>query len=98
MRDLGDRSFEPGEDVGTGVVADGAGEHPSDVHVGQVQGVGELAFERRTAMGDGVALENPGSASTSSPALRTLIELRSSGEGFVVDTPDIWSLAFAVFR
>lgn len=59
MRDLGDRSFEPGEDVGTGVVADGAGEHPSDVHVGQVQGVGELAFERRTAMGDGVALEEP---------------------------------------
>lgn len=42
--------------------------------------------------------KNPGSASTSSPALRTLIELRSSGEGFVVDTPDIWSLAFAVFR
>jgi hypothetical protein len=41
---------------------------------------------------------NPGSASTSSPALRTLIELRSSGEGFVVDTPDIWSVAFAVFR
>lgn len=50
-------------------------------------------------MGNGVALEEPRlSASTSSPALRTLIELRSSGEGFVVDTPDIWSLAFAVFR
>ena len=42
--------------------------------------------------------KNPGSAATSSPALRILIELRSSGEGFVVDTPDIWSLAFAVFR
>lgn len=42
--------------------------------------------------------KNPGSASTSSPALQTLIELRSSGAGFVVDTPDIWSLAFAVFR
>ena len=42
--------------------------------------------------------KNPGSASTSSPALRTVIELRSSGEGLVVDTHDIWSLAFAVFR
>jgi hypothetical protein len=31
--------------------------------------------------------KNPGSASTSSPALRILIELRSSGEGFVVDLP-----------
>ena len=29
--------------------------------------------------------KNPGAASTSSPALRTLIEFRSSGEGFVVD-------------
>src|SRR5680860_704767 len=33
--------------------------------------------------------KNPGSASTSSPALRILIEDRSSGEGFVVDTPRI---------
>lgn len=100
MRDLGDRSFEPGEDVGTGVVADGAGEHPSDVHVGQVQGVGELAFERRTAMGDGVALEEPRLRLDliAGPANLDRIELRSSGEGFVVDTPDIWSLAFAVFR
>ncbi len=31
--------------------------------------------------------KNPGSASTSSPALRILIEERSSGEGFVVDAP-----------
>ena len=31
--------------------------------------------------------KNPGSASTSSPALRTLIEDRSNGEGFVVDPP-----------
>ena len=42
--------------------------------------------------------KNPGSASTSSPALRTLIELRSSGEGFVVETPLIWSVAFAPAR
>ncbi len=42
-----------------GVVADGTGEHPSDVHVGQVQCAGELTLECRTAMGDGVALEEP---------------------------------------
>lgn len=42
--------------------------------------------------------KNPGEASTSSPALRILIELRSSGEGFVVDVPLIWSAAFATFR
>ena len=39
--------------------------------------------------------KNPGSASTSSPALRILIDDRSSGEGFVVETPLIWSVAFA---
>ncbi|WP_192932052.1 hypothetical protein [Mycobacterium tuberculosis] len=60
--------------------------------------MGELAFERRTAMGDGVALEEPRLRLDLIAGLRTLIELRSSGEGFVVDTPDIWSLAFAVFR
>src|SRR5664279_4037001 len=38
--------------------------------------------------------KNPGSAS-SSPALRILIDDRSSGEGFVVETPLIWSVAFA---
>ncbi len=33
--------------------------------------------------------KNPGSASTSSPALRILIEERSNGEGLVVETPMI---------
>jgi hypothetical protein len=31
--------------------------------------------------------KNPGSSATSSPALRMLTEVRSSGEGFVVATP-----------
>jgi len=42
--------------------------------------------------------KNPGSASTSSPALRILIEDRSNGEGFVVETPRIWSVALAGLR
>ena len=42
-----------------GVVAHGAGEDPAGVHIGQIQGPGELAFERRPAVGDGVALEEP---------------------------------------
>ena len=42
--------------------------------------------------------KNPGSASTSSPALRTLIEDLSSGGGFVVDVPCSWSLAFVGAR
>ena len=45
--------------------------------------------------------KNPGSASTSSPALRILIEDRSSGEGFVVETPLILvcvALALARYR
>ena len=42
--------------------------------------------------------KNPGSASTSSPALRTLIDDRSNGDGFVVATPRIWSDAFAGAR
>lgn len=51
-------------------------------------------------MGDGVALEEPRLRLDliAGPANLDRIELRSSGEGFVVDTPDIWSLAFAVFR
>ncbi|MHB1213025.1 MAG: hypothetical protein ACYC0W_12335 [Candidatus Nanopelagicales bacterium] len=44
------------------------------------------------------ASKNPGSASTSSPALRTWIEDRSSGDGFVVVLPRNWSVAFAPFR
>ncbi len=42
--------------------------------------------------------KNPGSASTSSPALRILIEERSSGDGLVVEAPLIWSVAFAPAR
>jgi len=42
--------------------------------------------------------KNPGSASTSSPALRIVIDERSSGEGFVVVTPRIWSMALAGLR
>ncbi|WP_297750481.1 hypothetical protein [uncultured Tessaracoccus sp.] len=42
--------------------------------------------------------KNPGSASTSSPALRMMIELRSKDPGFVVDFPRIGSLAFTGAR
>ena len=38
--------------------------------------------------------KNPSSASTSSPALRAVIEDRSSGDGFVVETTRIWSVAW----
>lgn len=37
-------------------------------------------------------------SSPSSSALRILIEDRSRGEGFVVDTPRIWSVALAGLR
>ena len=40
-----------------GVVTHGAREGPAGVHTGQIQGPGELAFERRPAVGDRVALE-----------------------------------------
>jgi len=42
--------------------------------------------------------KNPGSGLTSSPALRILIDERSNGEGLVVATPRIWSLALAGLR
>ena len=42
--------------------------------------------------------KNPGSASTSSPALRIWIDERSSGEAFVVEAPLIRSEAFAPLR
>lgn len=42
--------------------------------------------------------KNPGSASTSSPALRIVIEDRSNGDAFVVETPRSWSVALAAFR
>jgi hypothetical protein len=44
------------------------------------------------------ASKNPGSVSTSSPALRILIEERSSGEALVVDLPWIASVALAGLR
>ena len=42
--------------------------------------------------------KNPGSASTSSPALRIVMLERSSGDGLVVDTPPIASFALAGAR
>jgi hypothetical protein len=42
-----------------GVIADRAGEHPSGMHVGQVQCAGELALERRAAVRHGIPLEEP---------------------------------------
>ncbi|MFC7752051.1 hypothetical protein [Tsukamurella soli] len=42
--------------------------------------------------------KNPGSFSTSSPAFRTVIEFRSSGEGVVADNPCSGSFARAGAR
>ena len=42
--------------------------------------------------------KNPASASTSSPALRILIEDLNNSDGFVVDFPRIWSVALAGAR
>lgn len=42
--------------------------------------------------------KNPGSASTSSPARRIVIEDRSNGEALVVDVPRSWSLALVPLR
>ena len=52
--------LQRGQDVDVRVVAHRAGEHPPGVHVGQVQGAGELALQGRAAVRDGVALEEPG--------------------------------------
>jgi hypothetical protein len=54
------RGPQSGEDVGVGVVTDGAGEHPAGVHIGQVQRAGELALECGPAVRDGIALEETG--------------------------------------
>ncbi len=54
-----DTGFEGAEDVSVGVVAFGAGEDPTDMHIGEVDGPGELAFEGWTAVRDGVAFEEP---------------------------------------
>ena len=48
------------DDVLLGVVADRAGEGPPREHIGHVHGPGELPLEHRTAVGDGVDLEEPG--------------------------------------
>jgi len=51
--------FEGAEDVGVGVVGYGASEDPSDMYIGEVDGPGELPFEGRAAVRDGVTLEEP---------------------------------------
>lgn len=97
-RDRLDGESERGEDVDVGVIARRARERPTRAHIGQVQGPAELPFQRRPAVRDRVALEEPGASSTSSPALRTVIEFRNSGDGFVVEMPRNGSFAFAVAR
>lgn len=54
-----DSSLEGAQDVSVGIVAHGAGEDPADMHIGEVEGAGELTFEGRPAVRDGVALEEP---------------------------------------
>jgi len=53
------RRLQGGEDVGVGVVAHCAGPDPADMHIGEVQGAGELTFEGRPAVRDGIPLEEP---------------------------------------
>ena len=48
------------QDLGVGVIAHGVVEHPPGVHVGQIHRAGELTLERRAAVRDGVAFEEPG--------------------------------------
>lgn len=52
-------SVQGADDVLLGVVADRAGQGPPREHIGHVQGADELSFEGRTAVGDGVDLEEP---------------------------------------
>ncbi|MBY0441092.1 MAG: hypothetical protein K2Q25_02970 [Mycobacteriaceae bacterium] len=42
-----------------GVVPRGAGEDPSGMHVGEVEGAGKLTFKGWLAVRDGVAFEEP---------------------------------------
>lgn len=61
--------------------------HPPDVHTSHVHRAGELALVRLAAVRDVSPSKNPGSASTSSPALRMLTEDRSDCDGLVVEMP-----------
>ena len=80
-----------------GAAADG---DPSQALAGR-----PAAGARRAAPSGGLTRAGPGvhplaavcarPARERSPALRILIEDRSSGEGFVVEAPLIWSVAFA---
>jgi hypothetical protein len=49
--------FQCAQDVGVGVVAQGAGEYPAGMDIGEVQGAGELALQCWAAMRDRIALE-----------------------------------------
>ena len=53
------RRLQGGEDVGVSVVAYGAGPDPADMYIGEIQGAGELTFEGRPAVRDGVTFEKP---------------------------------------
>ncbi len=78
-----------------GVVADGTGEDPLVCTSVRLRVRANSPFNVGPQCATVLASKNPGEASTLSPALRILIELRSGGEGFVVDLPLIWSAAFA---
>lgn len=60
---------------------------PPRVHVRHGQRVNELALQGRPAMQHKIGFEETRACSCSSPALRTWIELRSNGPGFVPDRP-----------
>ena len=59
ISDFSDSSLECFPYVGAGVITDRTGEHPSGVHVGQIQGAGELPFEGGAAVRNGITLEEP---------------------------------------
>ena len=80
------------------VVAHGAGEHPPGVHIGQVQGPGELALEGRAAVRDGVALEEPRLGLDLIAGLADLDRGPQQRRGFRGRHPVIWSVAFAGAR
>lgn len=58
-RDRLDAQLERGQDMNVRVVADRSGEHPPGVHVRQVHRPAELAFQGRSAVRDGITLEEP---------------------------------------
>ena len=87
------RCLQGAEDVGVGVIAYGAGEDPADTYIGEVQGAGELPFEGRTTVRDGIAFEEPRRFLNVAVAVRIVTEDRNNGEALVVDFPVIWSRA-----